>query len=193
MTAGVDTRERLLTAAGAEFAQFGIAGARVDRIAATARANKAQLYAYFGSKDALFDTVFAASLNGIVNAVPLDAEDLPEFAVRLYDEYLAHPELVRLATWARLERQPVGHLTADAERLDASKLDAIERAQESGFIDPLFTAFDVLTTVIAISMTWSPASATFAATRDDDDAEHERRRVVLRRIIRRAFTPMANG
>lgn len=189
MRRGENTRERILDAARAEFAEFGIAGARVDRIAESARANKAQLYTYFGSKSSLFDTVFAASLDGIVNAVPIDAEDLPGYAVRLYDEYLEHPELVRLATWARLEHRPTGHLTADAERLDAAKLRAIEDGQSSGHIDPWLSPFEVLTTVIAISMTWSPASATFASSRDDAAAEHERRRDVLRRLVGRAFSP----
>jgi AcrR family transcriptional regulator len=39
------TKERLLAAATDEFAAHGIAGARVDRIAAAARANKQLIYA----------------------------------------------------------------------------------------------------------------------------------------------------
>jgi AcrR family transcriptional regulator len=189
MRPGDATRERILAAASAEFAEFGIAGARVDRIAANAHANKAQLYTFFGGKEVLFETVFAASLDGIVNAVPIDATDLPGYAVRLYDEYLEHPELVRLATWARLERRPTGHLTANADQLDASKLAEIESAQRTGRIDVWFTPFEVLTTVIAISMTWSPASTTFTAAKSDEPAEHARRRDVIRRVISRSFTP----
>jgi AcrR family transcriptional regulator len=189
MRAGDATRERILAAATEEFAQFGIAGARVDRIALNARANKAQLYAFFGSKEKLFDTVFSGSLDGIVNAVPIDAHDLPGYAVRLYDEYLEHPELVRLATWARLERRPAGQLTADSAEHDAVKLAAIESAQREGLIDGALTPFEVFTAVIAISMTWSPASTTFAATADDDAAEHDRRRAAISRIVGRAFSP----
>lgn len=191
MKRGDSTRERILNAASAEFAEHGIAGARVDRIAASAQANKAQLYTYFGNKSALFEAVFTIALDSIVNTVPIDGEDLPGYAVRLYDEYLETPELVRLATWARLERRSIGHLTNDAESLDEAKLRAIEAGQKSGHIDPWFEPFDVLTTVIAMSMTWSPASATFTATRDDDPEDHERRREVLRRIVGRAFAPPA--
>lgn len=189
MKRGDSTRERILNAASAEFAEHGIAGARVDRIAAAAQANKAQLYTYFGNKSALFEAVFSVALDSIVNTVPIDGEDLPGYAVRLYDEYLETPELVRLATWARLERRSTGHLTVDADSLDEAKLRAIEASQKSGHIDPWFEPFDVLTTVIAMSMTWSPASATFTATRDDDIEDHERRREVLRRIVARAFAP----
>ena len=53
------TKARLLEAATAEFAAYGIAGARIDRIAAAASVNKQMIYAYFGSKDALFDVVFS--------------------------------------------------------------------------------------------------------------------------------------
>ena len=51
------TRRRLLDAAYSEFAQYGIAGARVDRIAEAADSNKAQIYHYFGGKIQLFDAV----------------------------------------------------------------------------------------------------------------------------------------
>ena len=49
-----DTRSRVLAAARAEFADKGIAGARVDAIAQRAGANKQALYYYFDSKDKLF-------------------------------------------------------------------------------------------------------------------------------------------
>ena len=54
-----DTKRRILAAATEEFTEHGIAGARVDRIAAAARSNKAMLYAYFGNKEQLFEAVFA--------------------------------------------------------------------------------------------------------------------------------------
>src|SRR5712691_1278983 len=50
---------RILAAATEEFTKHGIAGARVDRIAAAANSNKAMLYAYFGNKEQLFEAAFA--------------------------------------------------------------------------------------------------------------------------------------
>ncbi|RIJ78152.1 TetR family transcriptional regulator [Nakamurella silvestris] len=189
MGKGEATRARLLRAAAEEFAAYGIAGSRVDRIAANAQANKAQLYAYFGSKENLFEVVFAAFLDGIMNAVPIDATDLPDYAVRLYNEYLVHPDLVRLATWARLERTPAGHLVGHADRLDEGKLANIASAQEAGLVDPELDPFEILTTVIALSMTWSPASTTYAATAAEGEDVHQRRREILTRLVRRAFAP----
>ena len=186
---GEATRARILDAARDEFARYGIAGARVDRISDNARANKAQLYAYFKSKEALFDTVFNLSLHAIVDTVPIDGSDLPGYAVRLYDDYLAHPELVRLAAWSRLERRPTGPLTAEPPPRYAEKLDDIAAAQAAGHIDKTFDPFDVFVTVIALSMAWSPASATFTASAADAGTDHERRRDILRTLVARAYAP----
>ncbi|WP_134766629.1 TetR family transcriptional regulator [Nocardioides sp. 1609] len=196
---GEATRQRIMEAATAEFAQHGIAGARVDRVAAAARTNKAQLYSYFGSKDQLFDTVFAASMQHVMDVVPISADDLADWAVRLYDEYLVRPDLIRLATWARLERRPAGHLMD--ERIDEPKLAAIAAAQSAGAIDTGDTGdtggpggtqvdpFDVMAMVIAMSMAWSPVSNVYAATADEPARTHRRRRDFLRDAVRRAFAP----
>ncbi|UJA21217.1 TetR/AcrR family transcriptional regulator [Thermoleophilia bacterium SCSIO 60948] len=184
------TRRRLLDAASEEFAVHGIAGGRVDRIAANANANKAQIYTYFGSKEGLFDAVFAEMLDAIIDAVPLDAVDLPGYAVALYDEYVARPELIRLATWARLERQPEGDLLGPrvAGELD-QKLAAIAAAQASGHVDASLDPGDVYALVTTLSMVWSPASVIVAASKSDPDPVHEHRRELLAEMARRMFAP----
>lgn len=182
---GAATHRRILDVATREFAEHGIAGARIERIVAAARTNKAQLYAYFGSKDGLFDAIFFGSLDRIVNVVPIDADDLADWAVRLYDEYLRRPDLIRLATWARLERRPAGHLVDDADRRDDTKLRAIAEAQAAGRVRP-GDPFDVLALVIAMSMAWSPVSNVYAATADEPEDAHERRRALLREAVSRA-------
>ncbi|MBU6534142.1 TetR/AcrR family transcriptional regulator [Streptomyces sp. A108] len=185
---GAATHRRILDVATREFAEHGIAGARIERIVAAARTNKAQLYAYFGSKDGLFDAIFFASLDRIVNVVPIDADDLADWAVRLYDEYLRRPDLIRLATWARLERRPAGHLVDDADRRDDAKLRAIAEAQAAGRVRP-GDPFDVMAVVIAMSMAWSPVSNVYTATAGEPAEVHERRRALLRDAVRRATAP----
>jgi TetR/AcrR family transcriptional regulator len=54
---GSETRETILAAAERVFARSGFAGARTDDIAAQAGVNKALLYYYFKSKEALYDAV----------------------------------------------------------------------------------------------------------------------------------------
>jgi hypothetical protein len=92
----------------------------------------------------------------------------------VYDAYLAHPRLVRLATWARLERTPAGRLFAEAD--DAPKIETIAQAQRDGHIDPALLPADVHSMVISLAMTWSPGSLTYTATATDQAADHERRR-----------------
>jgi len=181
----------MLEAATEEFAAHGIAGARVDRIAAAARSNKAQMYAYFGSKDGLFDAVLAEHFTMIVNMVPLDGEDLPGYATSLYDAYLHHPQLVRLSTWSRLERHPTGDLFGDGADHNAHKVAAVATAQRNGFVDPDMDPVDVLSLVTALSMAWSPASPLLTASPADSPAVHERRRHALAAAVQRAFAPAA--
>src|SRR4030088_703434 len=102
------TKKRLLDAAINEFAQRGIAGARVDRIADLAGCSKALIYDYFGNKDQLFVAVYDALVVTLMQAVPIDAEDLSGYAGRLFDQYQACPELLRLSAWDILERNGAG-------------------------------------------------------------------------------------
>ncbi|MFD4746684.1 TetR family transcriptional regulator [Streptomyces rubiginosohelvolus] len=186
-TRGAATYQRILDVATREFAEYGIAGARIERIVTAAQTNKAQLYAYFGNKEKLFDAIFFASMERIMEVVPIDADDLADWAVRLYDEYLRRPDLIRLATWARLERRPTGHLVEDGRRLDDRKLRLIAEAQEAGRVRP-GDPFDVMAMVIAMSMAWSPVSNVYAASADEPADAHDQRRALLRACVRRAVT-----
>lgn len=185
---GAATYQRILVAATEEFARYGIAGARVDRIVTSARTNKAQLYAYFGDKGQLFDAIFLDSLESITNVAPIDADDLADWAVRLYDEYLRRPDLIRLATWMRLERRPTGDLTDAPRDHDEHKLAAIAEAQAAGRVrtgEP----FDIMAVVIAMSMAWSPVSNVYAADASEPESTHQSRRTLLRDCVRRAIAP----
>jgi TetR/AcrR family transcriptional regulator len=63
------SRERLLAAAAAEFAAKGFDGAKVDRIAARARINKAMLYYHFHSKAALYRDILRQMFGTVAGAV----------------------------------------------------------------------------------------------------------------------------
>ena len=183
---GVATYQRILEAATEEFARHGIAGARIERIVKAARTNKAQLYAYFGDKERLFDAIFLSSLERITEVVPIDADDLADWAVRLYDEYLHRPDLIRLATWTRLERRPTGHLVEAHPSYEDHKLTAIAEAQAAGRVRA-GDAFDIMAMVIAMSMAWSPVSNVYAASGHEPSDVHDQRRALLRDCVRRAI------
>jgi AcrR family transcriptional regulator len=144
------TKARILEAATAEFAAYGLAGARVDRLAERAGANKQLIYAYFGSKEALFDATMALHIERLLDAVPFDARDLPSYAVGLFDFGLAHPELVRLLQWHRLERP--GELARLEQTLQSTlrKLDALAEAQGAGVVDDTLPPPELLAMVLGI-------------------------------------------
>ncbi|GAB7036934.1 MULTISPECIES: TetR/AcrR family transcriptional regulator [Catenuloplanes] len=156
------TRRRILDAATAEFAAYGIAGARVDRIAAASGANKAMIYKYFGSKDQLFDAVFDAIVVQTMDDVPITGDDLPGYAIRMWDWQRHRPELLRVAHWDRLERGGAG-MTADVVRkATADKTEAIADAQRRGLVDDTLPPATLLTLILELTRTGldSPDPAT---------------------------------
>lgn len=99
----VATRQKLLVAARREFAQSGLAGARVDDIAARAGVNKQLVYHYFGDKDALYLAVLEWVYEEIrAQERKLNLEGLPpEKAIRKlieasFDHLAAHPDFIVL-------------------------------------------------------------------------------------------------
>lgn len=176
-----------MAAAAAEFAEHGIAGARVDRIAAAARANKAQIYSYIGSKDQLFDAVFDAHVASNVNAVPFTARDLPGYVVALYDAYLADPDLVRLLAWRRLERTPTGDLFAYLPHHDAQVHAALIDAQRDGAVVDDLASEDIWPMLIALAGTWAQTAIVRTADPSEPPEVHDRRRRALEATVRRAF------
>src|SRR4051812_1241717 len=98
-----DTRRRIFAAAAAEFAERGLAGARVDRIATAARANKQAIYLYYGSKEKLFAAILRAKLEEVSVSVAIDPDAVAESVGQMFDWYQDHPELIRLLLWEALE------------------------------------------------------------------------------------------
>ncbi|MBO0852848.1 MAG: TetR family transcriptional regulator [Nocardia sp.] len=100
---GDDTRRRIFVAASAEFAEHGLAGARVDRIATAAQANKQAIYLYYGNKEKLFAIVLQAKLEEICNCVSIELDAVAESVGQLFDLYQQHPQMLRLLLWEALE------------------------------------------------------------------------------------------
>ncbi|MFD3430458.1 TetR/AcrR family transcriptional regulator [Nocardia fluminea] len=177
------TKARILQAATDEFATYGIAGARVDRIAKAAAANKNLIYIYFCSKDQLFDAVFDAHVTHGLDSVPFTADDLPEYAGRLFDYCQAHPDVIRLATWHRLERGDQNPTGAGPTR-DA-KLEALAAVQKANNIGSGFSPTALLTLVLSIALAWNPSNAAGMSTIEiETETTDDRRRAVIEAVRR---------
>ena len=100
------TRTRLLDAAVRVFSEHGYAGARIAAIAASSGINRERLYANFGNKRQVFETVLAEKLASALDATPVvgtGAAAVGRFAGAWFDACLAAPELSRLVAWEGLE------------------------------------------------------------------------------------------
>ena len=93
----------ILASARDEFSRYGLAGARVDRIAENAKLNKRLIYYYFTSKDDLFLAVLEGTYADIREAEQqLHLTELaPAQAIRRLTEftweyYIEHPEFLTL-------------------------------------------------------------------------------------------------
>lgn len=62
-------RERILRAATHEFSEHGYSGARVNRIAEVADANKQLIYHYFGSKEGVYAEVLQEMLSDLQSSI----------------------------------------------------------------------------------------------------------------------------
>lgn len=145
-----------MRAATAEFAAYGIAGGRVDRIAKSAAANKNLIYVYFGSKELLFGAVLERHLGDVYESVLFTPEDLPGYARRLFDFVMEHPQLIRLLAWWGLEQK--GDWPAGPRASVDAKLEGLRKAQQDGWITEEFTPAFLLVTVIALCNGWTAAN-----------------------------------
>jgi AcrR family transcriptional regulator len=104
-------RQRILTAATAEFATHGFGGGRVERISRGAGTVDRMLYYHFGSKEDLFRAVLEdayARLGAAEEALDLARADPLEGMCCLirftWQYYLDHPEFIRLLNTENLYR-----------------------------------------------------------------------------------------
>ena len=181
-------RARLLDAAFAEFAQHGLAGARVDRIAEAAQANKGLIYVYYGNKEQLFDTVLTQRVGALFDAVPFTTADLPGFAGALFDHLLASPKLLRLNAWRQLERGDPPTVGIEWGR---ETIEAISQAQQRGVITTELEPADLLTLMLGMVTSWFRVSSLRNwATEDSGSPQHlQQHRAALTTAVRRLVAP----
>ena len=136
-------RERILAAALEEFSRFGLGGARVDRIAARAGANKRMLYYYFGNKEELFLAVLESRYAHIrlaeqgLRLGDLDpAQGVRRLIAFTWNYYLKHPEFLTLLNSENLHRarhlRRSGQIAAMHSPLVAMLRDLLERGVRKG-------------------------------------------------------------
>jgi AcrR family transcriptional regulator len=102
-TEAEQARLNILEVAAREFADKGLAGARVDEIADKINSSKRMIYYYFGGKDELYRAVLEQAYAQIrareaaANYESMRAEEaLRQYVGHTFDYHAEHPEFVRL-------------------------------------------------------------------------------------------------
>lgn len=183
------TKALLLRAATEEFAEHGLAGARIDRIADRAGVNKRLIYVYFGDKDRLFDAVVDDQAQAIVRAVPFDDGDLVAFAASRFDYVLANPATRRIAIWRGFERAEPTEAEVDTYR---RRLDTVTAAQRDGRLRADIPAADLFAIVLRMTESWLSASPALQAAATDEPMSAERlsqHRAALLAAVRSVVEP----
>ncbi|PZF82684.1 TetR family transcriptional regulator [Jiangella anatolica] len=186
------TRRRLLDAAVEEFAEYGPAGARVDRLARSAGVNKERIYQYFGDKDGLFRAVLTQELQRLAEAVPLTPEqagDLGDYAGRLFDHHTDHPHLLRLLHWEGLVSG--GEVVAETKRAMhlQEKVAAVADAQRRGLVTGAVGAGQLLYGLMALVDWWFVVPHVARMTVGADGLDRATQRAAVVELARRMTAP----
>jgi AcrR family transcriptional regulator len=139
------SQNAILLAARDEFAEHGLGGARVDRIAERAGLNKRLIYYYFADKDALFQAVLEHAYRHIREKErELRLLDLqPAMALRRLVEftwtyYLENPEFLTLLNSANLHRARHLQRSERARQLNSPLIATLGEVLERGRVDGSF-------------------------------------------------------
>ena len=156
------TMADILDVATREFAEKGLAGARIDAIAEAMRTSKRMIYYYFGSKEGLYLRVLEESYRRI-REVESEAhlDDLaPEDALRrlvghTVDYQWAHPEFVRLVQNENMHRAEYLAQSKMIRKLNVPAIDSlariVERGQKAGVFRSGLDPIDLHMSISALS------------------------------------------
>jgi len=181
------TKERILEAAMAEFSAYGVAGARVDRIARTAGCNKNLIYVYFENKETLFTTVLEKHLSRVYSDLVVTPDDLPGQAGRVFDFAMENRDLMRLLAWSNLEERATE--PAARAKVHDSKVAGIAAAQADGKLNPGFPAGFLLTLVMTLATAYTAANP-FASLDPDATLDTVALRHHITEAVRLITTPV---
>ncbi|HEY5323121.1 MAG TPA: TetR/AcrR family transcriptional regulator [Caldimonas sp.] len=129
----------ILEVATAEFADKGLAGARIDEIAAATRTSKRMIYYHFESKEALYIAVLEAAYRRIrAIEAELHLEDLaPEDALRklvafTFDYQHDNEPFIRLVMNENMHRGEYLARSSIIQELNVPAIDAVSRVYQRG-------------------------------------------------------------
>ena len=156
------TMAEILSVATTEFADKGLAGARIDEIAAATRTSKRMIYYYFGSKESLYVAVLEAAY-GRMRQIEADLHlsDLePEAALKrlvefTYDHHQSNEDFIRLVMSENVQRGEYLAQSKEIQKLNGSALQTIQdlytRGVKKGVFKKNLTALEIHSAISALT------------------------------------------
>lgn len=193
------TMANILQVATAEFADKGLAGARIDEIAALTSTSKRMIYYYFGSKEGLYVAVLEEAYRRIRRIESeLHLEDLaPEQALRTLvgftvDYQLANPDFIRLVMNENMHRGEYITQSTTIQELNIPVIHAVrdvyQRGVAAGVFRPDVDPVDLHMSISALCFFNEANRHTFGAifkrSLDTPAATAQRRESIIEMIVR---------
>ena len=133
------TALNIVEVATQEFASKGLAGARIDEIAALTRTSKRMIYYYFGSKEGLYVRVLEEAygrIRSIESGLQLDGLE-PDVAMRVlvgftFDYQLASPDFIRLVMNENMHKGEFLAQSKHIQQLNAPAINSVTAVYERG-------------------------------------------------------------
>lgn len=156
------TMAGILEVAHTEFSEKGLAGARIDEIAASTQTSKRMIYYYFGSKEGLYLAVLEEAYRRMrATESQLHLEDLsPEEALRklvgfTFDHHNGNERYIRLVMSENIHRGSFLKQSKIIQKLNVTAIDAIRHLYERGVGEGIFRAgldpIDIHKTISALT------------------------------------------
>ena len=193
------TMADIVEAAMREFADKGLAGARVDEIARATRTSKRMIYYYYGSKEGLYVAVLEEAyrrMRSIEADLQLQGLD-PEAALRrlvafTVDYQWAHPEFIRLVMTENIHGGAYLRSSPSIQALNVPAIDGLrsvyERGVAQGVFRPGIDPVDLHMSISALSVfnvaNRHTFSLIFARDMESPQALQARRDSVVEMIVR---------
>ena len=133
------SQRRILEAALGEFAEHGLGGARMDRIAERAGVNKRLIYYYFENKESLFTAVLELAYDNIrsqerqLNLTQVEpTEAIRRLVSFTWNYYIEHPEFLTLLNSENLHRARHLKTSSKVRSLNSPLIEALGDVLERG-------------------------------------------------------------
>jgi AcrR family transcriptional regulator len=133
------TQNNIIEIATREFAEYGLAGARIDEIAAKTKSSKRMIYYYFGDKEGLYLRVLEAAyrkVRAVEATLHLDdlapAEALRRLVEFTFDHHNSNEPFIRLVMIENIHHGEYLSRSKAIQGLNVTAIDTISRLYERG-------------------------------------------------------------